>query len=115
MKLITIGLFALLSLTAFAQDSVTVVGSKIGRGDAIYNVIYGFESKADSDNGYNHIAVIIIECRKQSAEYRSKKPSYFTIQKDGAEKIEEISHSECTDLYKLVDDATIYNPSRIQL
>lgn len=115
-----VGLFAALSLSAQAQNTKTlIVGSEIGRADPIYAKIYGFQSVEDMQDGSNHLAVIVAECRKGGGINPNINPalssSYVTIQKDGEVDLVEVSHTECRNLYKQIDEASVNKPLELYL
>jgi hypothetical protein len=111
MKFTVLGLFALLSLSAFAESSIKIIGSDIGRGDPQYSKIYGFESMSDLQDGSKHLAAVILECRKRGSNSPRKTDSYITIRnQDGSQNLEVITHTECDKLWELIDKASPQNP-----
>ena len=111
MKFTVFGLFLLFSLSSFAQSSIKIIGSDIGRGDPQYSKIYGYESMPDLQDGSKHLAAVILECRKRGSHSPRQADSYITIRNnDGSEKFDIITHNECVKLWKLIDQASLQNP-----
>jgi hypothetical protein len=105
------------SFTAIANGStpksVLIVESEIGRGDALYSKISGYESIGDYSD--NRSASVLIECKKTMEGSTPTKPSYITI-KDSRQDLnlfQEISLTECLDLFNIVNDASANNPVEI--
>lgn len=110
MKKLILGVLALASITTFAQDSVSVIGSDIGRGDPLYDKIYGFQSIEDLQDGTKELAVVLLECKKGLRNIPHMSASYITIKTESHYSIDEIPFKECDSLFKSFQDASLDNP-----